>query len=209
VAFAQAYGYSHPHQLPARFARLQTPQPEPSAETVRIYQGEAVQLVQLLRPLGAARRHNLRHLQHSFRQHPDAPIFASLPGTGDYLAPALLAKFGEDRQRFPTPASLQALAGTCPVTDQSGKRRRVLFRRGCDHEFRQITQQWALASLRDSPWAANYWHTVRPHAHSDSHATRCLANRWLAVAWKLWRTHHTYDAAYHMQQTLARRQPWA
>jgi transposase len=209
VRFAQAHGYSHPKQLPACYARLQAKQPTPAPETVLVYQPEAVQLAELLLPLGEAKRTGLHELRTLFHQHPDAPIFASLPGAGDYLASALLAKFGDDRQRFPTAASLQALAGTCPVTDQSGKHRAVYFRTGCDHEFRHITQQWALASLRESTWAAGYWQEIRPHCQSDSHATRCLANRWLAVAWQLWRTQQPYDEAYHIQQRLARSRPRA
>jgi transposase len=54
-----------------------------------------------------------------------------------------LAKFGDDRQRFPTPSSVQALAGTCPVTERSGKRKVIKFRQACDREFRYIAQQWA------------------------------------------------------------------
>jgi hypothetical protein len=48
-------------------------------------------------------------------------------GVGDFLAPTLLAKFGDDRERFPHPGSLPSLAGTCPVTEQSGKSRRIFF----------------------------------------------------------------------------------
>jgi transposase len=207
--FAQTHSYSHPKKLPACYARLQAKQPTPAPETVLVYQAEAVQLAELLLPAGEAKRANLREVVKLFAQHPDAAIFTSLPGTGDYLAPGLLAKFGEDRQRFPNAASVQTLAGTCPVTDQSGKHRAVYFRTGCDHEFRHIAQQWALASRDESAWAASYWQEIRPHCQSDSHATRCLANRWLAVAWKLWHSHQTYDEAYHMQQRLARRQPRA
>jgi hypothetical protein len=27
-----------------------------------------------------------------------------------------------------------------------------------------------------------------------------LANRWLAIAWKLWQTGQAYDEAYHLKQ---------
>jgi hypothetical protein len=185
--------------LPTCYARWQAQQPLPAPETVLVYQTEAVPLAQVLLPTGAAKRTNLRELYQLFAPHPDAATCTSLPGTGDYLAPGLLAKFGDDRQRFPNAASLQALAGTCPVTEESGQRRTVYFRTGCDHEFRQIAQQWALASLRESAWAASYWQEICPHCQSDSHATRCLANRWLAVAWKLWHSQQTYDETYHMQ----------
>lgn len=71
--------------------------------------------------------------------------------------------FGDDRHRFPEPASVQALAGTCPVTKASGKRKVVLFRYACDREFRHIAQQWARCSLSVSVWANAYWERTRPH----------------------------------------------
>ncbi len=148
-----------------------------------------------------------RDVQELFQQHPDAFIFQSLPRAGDFLEPALLVKFGEDRQRFPTATSIQALAGTCPVTDASGKRKTVKFRYACDHEFRHIAQQWALATLKKSTWAIAYYEQVRPKCSSTSHAIRCLANRWLAVVWKLWQTRQTYDEGYHLQQRMLRCKP--
>jgi transposase len=149
----------------------------------------------------------LRELRVLFKQHPDHDIFDSLPGAGEFLAPALLVKFGDDRQRFPAAASVQALAGTCPVTDWSGKRRVIKFRRACDREFRDIAQKWAIASKPESLWATTYWSQVRPHCDSDSHAYRCLANRWLAIAWKLWQTRRVYDEAYHLQQRAKHSKP--
>jgi transposase len=102
------------------------------------------------------------------------------------LAPSLLAKFGDDRERFPTARSVQALAGTCPVTEQSGKKRVVKFRHSCDKAFRQIAQQWARSSLRRSAWALVYWEQVMARVSHENDAYRRLANRWLAIAWKLW-----------------------
>lgn len=199
-AFAQQHDYRRPKLLPARFARLQTDYPQANPETVLIYQDEAVQLAQLLLASVRAKIDAKRGLRSLFRQHPDHAIFASLPGAGELLAPALLVKFGDDRRRFPSPANIQALAGTCPVTEKSGKRKWVKFRRACDREFRHFAQQWALASLSESVWANTYWNQVRPRCQSDSHAYRCLANRWLAIAWKLWQTRTVYDEAYHLQQ---------
>jgi transposase len=199
-AFAQQHAYRRPKQLPAGFARLHNDHPEASSETVLIYQDEAVQLAQLLLASVRAKNEAQATLQSLFRQHPDQAIFASLPGVGEVLAPALLAKFGDDRRRFPAPDDLQALAGTCPVTEKSGQRKRVKFRRACDHHFRHIAQQWARTSLSESVWANTYWNAVRPRCRSDSHAYRCLANRWLAIAWKLWQSRTPYDEAYHLQQ---------
>lgn len=207
VRFAQEHDYRLPKRLPINFARLQQEQPVAAADIVQLYQEEAQLLAQELLGLMRAGNDSRRRLKRLFEQHPDRAIFASLPGAGALLAPALLAKFGDDRQRFASPASLQALAGTCPVTDSSGQRRTVRFRQACDHHFRHICQQWARCSLNQSVWANTYWQRVRPRSHSDNDAYRRLANRWLAVAWKLWQTNQPYDEAYHLQQTAQRRQP--
>lgn len=206
-AFAQQHGYRCPHKLPAGFARLQGDYPAANSETVLVYQEEALQLAELLLASIRAKHTAQGTLRSLFQQHPDHALFASLPGTGDLLAPALLAKFGDDRRRFPAPAGLQALAGTCPVTEQSGKRKWIKFRYACDREFRHIAQQWARCSLSGSVWANAYWHAVRPRCQSDSHAYRCLANRWLAIAWKLWQSRTRYDEAYHLKQRAKHSRP--
>lgn len=205
--FGRQHRYTQRRALARSFARLQAPWPQASPETAQIYQHEAALLADLLRQLVHAKKIALRELGDLFRKHPDHPVFDSLPGAGDLLAPALLAKFGDDRQRFPSPASVQALAGTCPVTKASGKWRTVRFRYACDREFRYYAVQWARCSLRTSVWANAYFQRVRPHCRSKSHAFRCLANRWLAIAWKLWQTGETYDEAYHLRQRALRSSP--
>jgi transposase len=205
--FARQHGYRQIAKLPACFARLNQPQPTASSDTIQIYQTEAVQLAALLLTVIQLQHTVDRELLRLYRQHPDYATFCSLPGAGPVLGPALLAHFGDDRARFPSPAGLQALAGTCPVTESSGKHRAIKFRQACDHAFRHAAQQWAMESLRSSVWAQAYWQQARPRCDSDSHAYRCLANRWLSVAWKLWQTHATYDEAYHLQQRRARSQP--
>ena len=202
-AFAARHRYKRLAKLRTYFTRLHSPHPQPMPDTVLVYQEETVQLAALLLNLVQLKNTTKRALKALFDQHPDAPIFASLPGAGDLLAPSLLAKFGDDRQRFPSPGSVQALAGTCPVTDSSGKRKVIRFRRACDREFRSIAQNWAIASLSESLWANAYWHRVRPRCDSKSHAYRCLANRWLSIAWTLWQKREPYDETYHLQQCVA------
>lgn len=138
-AFAQPHSYAQA-RIAACFARLKQAWPQACPEAVLAYQGEAVWLAGALKQVLQSKTQALSELSALFEQHPDYPVFASLPGAGQLLAPALLSKFGDDRARFPSPASLQALAGTCPVTDQSGKRRLIKFRFACDHQFRQIVQ---------------------------------------------------------------------
>jgi transposase len=158
-AFARRHRYPNFKQLPQCFARLQANYPQASPEAVLIYQSEAVQLAGLLLDTTRAKLHNVSQLQLQYRQHSLHAVFSSLPGTGELIGPALLAKFGDDPKRFPHSASVQALAGTSPVTDRSGKRRTVKFRMACDKEWRYICQEWATALVNKtkSPIAVAYF----------------------------------------------------
>jgi len=192
---------------PQAYERLSAPQPAPSPDTLTLYQEEMLMVVGLLSQLVAERRLTRLAMLHTFAHHPEASLYRSLPGTGDWLAPALLAKMGDDRARFPTPAVLQAVAGTCPVTKRSGRTKNVQFRRACDHRFRHIVQQWAKAALLKNPVAQVYYAQVRPHCPSDNAAYRRLANRLLAVLWRLWHDHLLYDEATHLRQRALRAKP--
>jgi transposase len=145
--FAKQHHYVHYHNLPAVLAKLHQPYPQADPGIVLACKQEAHILAAILLEMINAKKTMLREIKSLFVQHPDREIYASLPGTGDYLQPALLSKFGDDRNRFTTASRVQALAGTCPVTISSGKRKRVQFRKSCDHEFRHIVQQWARISL--------------------------------------------------------------
>jgi transposase len=208
-AFARQHHYTQYRKLPAILAKLHQPYPQADPGIILSCQQEAQVLAAILLEMIASKKTMLREIKALFARHPDREIFASLPGTGEYLQPALLAKFGEDRNRFPSASRVQALAGTCPVTISSGKRKQVRFRKSCDREFRHIVQQWARSSLRDSVWANAYYARIRPHCDSESHAYRCLANRWLAVLWRLWQDRKPYDEAYHLKQRALRSQPRA
>ncbi|WP_328304889.1 transposase [Pseudomonas guariconensis] len=59
---------------------------------------------------------------------PDYALFHSLPGTGQHLAPRLLAAFGEQRERFHGAGDLQKYSGMAPVTERSGKKSWVHWR---------------------------------------------------------------------------------
>lgn len=207
TVFAHQHNHYRRPNIVKSFARLQLPQPSLAPSLAQVYQSEAVLLVQLLRSVVQAKKSSQRSIKQLYLAHPDFPIFDSLPGLAFRLGPALLSKFGDDRHRFPSPNSLQALAGTCPVTQISGKRKSVRFRRACDHHFRHITQQWAAKSLHSSVWANTYFHQIRPRCHSHNHALRCLANRWLSIAWTLWQRREPYNEAFHLRQCQRRARP--
>lgn len=207
TAFCRQQGYKQWQLIPQRYDQLLAPRPTAQPAVVQAYRTAVQLLAQVLLAQVRAHHQALSQLTHLFAQHDDAFIFSSLPGAGELLAPSLLVKFGDQRQRFAAAAEVQALAGTCPVTELSGKKKRIKFRHACDHEFRRIAQQFAKASVNKSSWALAYWREVRPRCQSDSHAYRLLANRWLAIIWKLWHSRQAYDEAYHLRQRALRRRP--
>lgn len=204
--FARTQGYAPRHRA-TTFAALQRLQPAALAEVVAISQQRAVILAQRMQETRRLIKETEKSLRSLYRSHPDYYIYDSLPGTGNVLGPALLSKLGDDRERFPTPATLQAFAGTAPVTEESGKWRKVRFRQACDKEFRTIVQSWAKASLRKSPWASAYFAQAQERGHSISRTYRGLANRWLAILWKLWQSGQPYDQELHLQRVKARSRP--
>lgn len=206
ATFCQQQRYSHPGMIAKRFAHLQRPVPPPAAATVAAFHDQIPILATLLLSLVQQKRQAIGRVQELFVTHPDQHIFASVPGAGELLAPKLLVMFGEQRDRFPTAAAIQTLAGTCPVTIQSGKKRIVKFRRGCNHEYRHTAQLLAITSTQQSTWAATYFGQAKARGLSNSHAYRCLANRWLAIIWTLWQRNQVYDETYHLQQVRRHRQ---
>lgn len=205
--FVRAHRYP-PKRIVAAFARLQQPSYAPvPATTSQAYREKIRSLAEILLGMVRAKAEQLHHLQRLYEQHPDRPIFDSLPGAGALLAPGLLVKFGEDRQRFPSPQLVQALAGTAPVTKQSGKRRWVEFRIACDHEFRYLVAQWTRKTVNVSLWATSYYQRVRPTCRSEHEAYRRLGHRWIEVVWRMWQDHRLYDEGYKLRQQGLRSAP--
>ncbi len=162
----------------------------------------AVALVKQLRVLHNQLREYRKAIEALFAEHPDSDIFESLPGAGDKLAPRLLSEFGQHRDRFADAEAIQCYSGTAPVTKQSGKRRRVHFRRGCNKHLRTAVHLWADHSRKKCAWADVYYRTKREQGKSHSCALRCLGQRWLKILWKMWQTGTTYDEALHTRNQI-------
>ncbi|QBI20626.1 IS110 family transposase [Egibacter rhizosphaerae] len=129
--------------------------------------------------------------------HPDAAIFTSLPRSGQVRAAKLLVEIGDARGRFPTDASLAALAGAAPSTRQSGRHHVVSFRWACDHKLRDAVTDFAADSRHASPWAAAIYDRHRAAGKTHQHATRILARAWLRIIWRCWQDHTAYDPTRH------------
>jgi transposase len=206
TAFCRAQKYTRSDLITRRYAQLLDTRTYANPQVAQAYAPQAQALSRILRTLVVEKNTAHRELTSAFEQHPDAHIFDSLPGAGEFLAPALLSKFGDCRARFPSATVAQAIAGTSPVTIQSGKnKRRVRFRLACDRQFRYIASQFARCSVGEASWAAAYLQSVAPRCDKMSQAYRCLANRWIAIIWRLWTDRVTYDESVHLRNRFTNR----
>lgn len=204
-AFCHTNRYYNGAYITRRYGQLMHANTLASPAVADAYAQQAQCLARLLHFLVQERKAAEKALSQVYQQHPDAFIYASLPGAGAFLEPALLSKFRDSRARLPSAKVAQAIAGTCPITEASGKYRRVAFRWACDREFRHIATQFARSSISESPWAAAYYHSVRPRVKTESQAFRRLANRWISIIWRLWVDRVTYDEQVHLQNCFAYR----
>ena len=162
----------------------------------------AVSMARLLRQVQAEIDQYREAIEKLFSKHPDHDLFGSLPGAGPKLAPRLLGEIGSDRARFGDSESLQCVAGTAPVSFQSGQLNIVRVRWHCDKMLRHAVHLWANLSRRSCSWASVYYEGLRKRGHSHACALRCLGQRWLKILWKMWQTHTNYSPELHTRNQL-------
>lgn len=163
----------------------------------------AVTLCKTLRALELQLEKYRERIDELFRRHPDHDLFGSLPGAGEKIAPRLMSEIGTDRGRFDAAEALQCYGGTAPVTYESGKSRRVYFRRACSKVLRSTVQFLADHSRAKCAWAAAYYQKKIEEGKAHNTALRCLGQRWLKIIWKMWQTRASYDPELHQRNQLA------
>jgi transposase len=149
------------------------------------------QLLPLVEPITAYDK----EITRLFLSHPDSETFSRLPGAAKRLAPPLLAGWGDDRKRYSDAASVQALAGTSPVPDESGNYSKVHKRSACIKPLRNALHQFAWESRRQEAWALEDYRGKRKEGKSQSMAVRALANVWVRIIFAVWTKHESYESA--------------
>ena len=158
-------------------------------------------LVAVLKTLGAVRKDLDRSVAAHLGEHPDGPIFTSLPRSGQINAAQMLAEWGDVREAYDRPDAVAALAGVTPVTKESGKHRAVHFRWACNKRFRRAITIYADNSRHASPWAAKIYNDARAAGKDHPHAIRILARAWIRVIWRCWPDGIPYDPTQHGNAT--------
>jgi transposase len=157
----------------------------------------AISLAKLLKALQLQLDQYCQQIEALFKQHPDHDLFGSLPGAAQTLAPRLLGEIGGSNQRFENTQALQCIAGTAPVSFQSGQIHRVRIRYQCNKILRHTIHLWTQCCVRVCPWAEVYYRQKRAEGKSHACALRCLGQRLLKIVWKMLQTRKPYDADLH------------
>ena len=142
-----------------------------------------------------------------FAAHPDAALFAALPGAGAALAPRLLVAFGTDRTRFPSAVAIQEHTGIAPITIRSGRQCRVQWRHATSTFLRQTVHEFAHHSVRHCAWARACYAQLRARGKSHHAAVRALAFKWLRILWRCWQDRVSYDDARYERALALRLSP--
>jgi transposase len=157
----------------------------------------ALALCQLLRVLAQQLDLYRQRIAALFEQHPDHQLFGSLPGAKTVLAPRLLAAVGADPARYGSQEVLQCLAGTAPVSYQSGRINKVHVRWSCDKFLRHTVHLWANCFRNASAWGQTYYQKKRQQGMSHACALRCLGQRLLKIVFRIISDKKPYDAEFH------------
>lgn len=156
-------------------------------------------MIPQIRALNLAIEKYDQRIRQLFRDHPDAPIFRSLPGAGPQLAPRLLSTFGTDRDRFKTAGDVATLNGVAPVIERSGKQTWVHWRWHCPKFMRQSLVEFAGHSIGYSDWAKAYYQGQIQRGKGHQAAVRALAFKWVRIIFRCWQTHSPYDEATYLE----------
>jgi transposase len=198
AAFLVKHGYCGRRSAAELLARLRAAPAGTGLESLAEALRDAVlAAVAVLQALNASVKNLDRSVAAHLGEHPDGPIFTSLPRSGQINAAQVLAEWGDCRQAYEHPDSVAALAGVTPVTRQSGKHRDVHFRWACNKRFRAAVTIFADNSRHASPWAAKIYEQARAAGKDHPHAIRILARAWIRVIWRCWLDGVPYDPAQH------------
>jgi transposase len=198
-AFYYAHRCRRPDLVNERLAQIKTATPLCTDTAVIAAHALRVQiLVDQLRPLLAAIAEYDRQIQALFTPHPDAAIFASLPGAGPCLAPRLVAAFGTNRERFPEAEAMARLSGVAPVTQCSGQFHSVYRRRACAKFLLQTFHEFAGCSIKFCDWAQCYYQAQRAKGKGHHTAVRALALKWVRILWRCWHDRVPYHEATYV-----------
>ena len=137
----------------------------------------------------------------------ETEIVATAKGAGPILTPELTAILVDPAAKTGGYEALRGLAGTAPVTHQSGRQRHVSIRRRCNKCWRNTLHLFAYSSLKQSLWARAYYRLLRDRGDGFATALRKLADKWLKILVRMVERNEPYDEQRHIESLRRRNSP--
>lgn len=140
-----------------------------------------------------------REIARTFAQHPDASLFAALPGSGTTYSARLLAAFGSRRELFQSAQAMLNFSGIAPVLKRSGQAT-IIHRRYARPLFlHQSFIEYANESIRHSLWARAFYQKQQAANKSHWVIIRALAYKWIRILFRCWQERTPYDEIRYLK----------
>jgi transposase len=124
----------------------------------------------------------------------DVAIVQSLPGVGRKITAWLFAEAAQPLAERDYQV-LRTHGGVAPVTKQSGKRRLVVMRRGCNPRLRHALYHMARVAMQRDAHFNNVYTTLRAKGQRHGQALRNIGDRLLRILVAMLRHRTCYDAS--------------
>ncbi|HEY7710356.1 MAG TPA: IS110 family transposase [Candidatus Entotheonella sp.] len=124
----------------------------------------------------------------------DVAIVLSLPGVGRKITAWLFAEAAQPLAERDY-QMMRTHSGVAPVTRQSGKRRVVVMRRGCNPRLRQALHHMARVAMQRDAHFSHVYATLRAKGQRHGQALRNIADRLLRILMAMLRDRTCYDAS--------------
>ena len=167
LAFLKKNHYTHPSRAEKMYTALSAPTLLPDDVTLRVCSQMVKSLVEQLKLVMKQIKEFEHRLASLIKEHSSFSIIQSLPSVDVILIAKLIGEIG-DIDKYRTADALQGQAGTCPVTKSSGKRKSVIFRRGCCKPLRDTLYKFTFCTLKSTNWVRERYDLYR--AEGKSHA---------------------------------------
>lgn len=137
----------------------------------------------------------------------NAERIAALPGAGPIYTPRIHVALEKYAPNCESPEALAAAVGIAPITDQSGKMRKVQRRLRCDTFTRQSFVEWAKESWKHSIWAEAFYRQREAKGHGFNTIMRALAYKWIRILWRCWKDGVAYDEVKYLKALRSKGSP--
>lgn len=213
VAFFKKQRYPRPELIDTLWQKVQAPSVKADPVVAR---AGRLRLLALVDQLIIVRNH-LRGYEKEVKAIldtlPESKNLPTLPGIDKRLVPELTAALGPNQpdtpKRFEGAHELSTLAGCAPITQASGKWKKVRIRQACVKPLRRTFYNWAQASMIKCKWAKAYYEYRKNQKHPHATILRGLGQKWAKILFALWSSGQDYDEARHVQQLKKHNVAWA